>query len=144
MSDRPWVQTVGPARALVADDDPVVRLDIRQTLESAGLSVCGDARDGGEAVELAVQLRPDVVVLDAAMPVTDGVAAAREILSVFHVPIVMLTGYGYGDLISRALDAGVSAYVVKPFREDDLLAAVAAVLRGGHTRETLAYLRRAD
>ncbi len=135
---------MSPARALIADDDPIVRLDVRQALEGAGLSVCGEARNGSEAVILAVELAPDVVVLDAAMPVTEGVQAAREILAVLDVPIVMLTGYSYGDLISRALDAGVAAYVVKPFAEGDLLAAVSAVLRGGHTRETLAYLRVRD
>lgn len=129
------------ARALVADDDTIVRLDVRAALESAGLTVCGEARDGNEVVALALDLRPDVIVLDAAMPAADGVEAARKILSVLDVPIVMLTGYSYGDLISRALDAGVAAYVVKPFREADLLAAVAAVLRGGHTPGTLAYLR---
>jgi two-component system, response regulator PdtaR len=130
-----------PARALVADDDPIVRMDVRAALESAGLSVCGEARDGGEVVALALERRPDVVVLDAAMPVADGLEAARRILAALDVPIVMLTGYSYGDLISRALDAGVAAYVVKPFSEPDLLAAVAAVLRGGHTPGTLAYLR---
>lgn len=129
------------ARALVADDDPIVRMDVRAALESAGLTVCGEARDGREVIALALEQRPDVVVLDAAMPVADGLEAARRILATLDVPIVMLTGYSYGDLISRALDAGVAAYVVKPFREADLLSAVAAVLRGGHTPGTLAYLR---
>ena len=132
------------ARVLIADDETLVRVDVRSTLESVGLEVCGEARDGQETVLRALELRPDVIVLDAAMPRLDGVEAARQILATRSVPIVMLTGYAYGDLISRALDAGVAAYVVKPFHERDLLAAVAAVLRGGHTKGTLAYLQQRD
>jgi len=133
-----------PARALIADDETVVRLDVKAMLESVGLEVCGEAADGEEAVRRALELRPDVIVLDAAMPRLDGVEAARRILAVRPVPIVMLTGYDYGDLISRALDAGVAAYVVKPFHERALLDAVATVLRAGHTKGTLAYLERPE
>jgi DNA-binding NarL/FixJ family response regulator len=127
---------------LIAEDEALVRLDVRATLESVGLAVCGEAADGQEAVTLAAELEPDLVVIDASMPRLDGVEAARRILETRAVPIVMLTGYGYGDLIARALDAGVAAYVVKPFPEHALLEAVATVLRGGHTKGTLAYLRR--
>ena len=127
----------GPVRALIADDETIVRLDIKAMLESVGLEICGQAADGEETVRRALELHPDVIVLDAAMPRLDGVEAARRILAVRPVPIVMLTGYDYGDLISRALDAGVAAYVVKPFQERALLEAVATVLRGGHTKDML-------
>jgi two-component system, response regulator PdtaR len=131
-------------RVVVADDETLVRADVRATLERVGLDVCGEAADGHAAVALARTHRPDLVVIDAGMPVLDGVEASRRILAEADVPIVMLTGYSYGDLISRALEAGVAAYVVKPFSEEALLEAVAAALRGGHTPETLAYLRRRD
>jgi len=129
-------------RVLVADDETLVRADVCATLERVGLHICGEAADGREAVALAREHRPDLVVIDAGMPVLDGVEAARRILEESDVPIVMLTGYSYGDLISRALEIGVAAYVVKPFAEDALLEAVAASLRGGRTPGTLAYLRR--
>jgi two-component system, response regulator PdtaR len=130
-------------RVVVADDETIVRADVRATLERAGFDVCGEAADGSRAVALARAHRPDLVVIDAGMPSLDGVEASRQILAELDVPIVMLTGYSYGDLISRALEAGVAAYVVKPFAEEALLEAVAASLRIGRRRETLAYLRRA-
>jgi CheY-like chemotaxis protein len=116
MSERP--------RVLIADDETVIRLDLRDLLERAGLDVCGEARDGVEAVELARSEQPDLAILDVKMPRLDGVGAARVILAERRIPIVMLTAYGYGDLVARAVDAGVAAYVVKPFRESDLLLAV--------------------
>jgi two-component system, response regulator PdtaR len=131
-------------RVVVADDETLVRADVRATLERIGLDVCGEAVDGREAVALTRLHLPDLVVIDAGMPVLDGVEASRQILAELDVPIVMLTGYSYGDLISRALEVGVAAYVVKPFAEEALLEAVAAALGRGHTRETLAYLRRRD
>jgi response regulator NasT len=129
-------------RVLIAEDETLIRLDIRRLLEDAGFSVCAEARDGAEAVALARQHQPDLIVLDVKMPQLDGVEASRQILAEQSVPIVMLTAYGYGDLISRALDAGVNAYVVKPFREQDLLEAVAAALGKAKGSPTLAYLRR--
>ena len=111
-------------RVLVADDETVIRLDLRDMLERAGFDVCAEARDGIEAVELAAEHEPDLVVLDVKMPRLDGVEAARRISAARAVPIVMLTAYGYGELVARAVDAGVTAYLVKPFRENDLLLAV--------------------
>ena len=104
----------------------MIRLDLRRMLEEAGHEVCAEAADGERAVALALVHRPDVVVMDVKMPGLDGVEAARRILKEQRVPIVMLTAYGYGELISRAVDAGIYAYIVKPFREQDLLETVAA------------------
>lgn len=132
------------ARVLIADDEPITRSDVRSILEEVGLAICAEAADGQAAVREARVHQPDVIVLDAGMPLMDGVEASRRILAERDVPIVMLTGYGYGDLISRALDAGVAAYVVKPFSAEALAEAVAAALRGRHTKQTLVYLRRPD
>jgi response regulator NasT len=93
-------------------------------LEGAGFEVCAQARDGVEAVELARSEQPDVAVLDVKMPRLDGIEAARRILGERPIPIVMLTAYGQEELVSRAVEAGVFGYLVKPFREADLLPAI--------------------
>jgi AmiR/NasT family two-component response regulator len=111
-------------RILVAEDETIIRLDLKETLERAGFEVCGEARDGEEAVELAHEEKPDLAVLDVKMPRLDGIEAARRILAERPIPIVMLTAYGHDELVARAVDAGVFAYLVKPFRESDLLPAI--------------------
>src|SRR2546423_982291 len=93
-------------------------------LRRAGLQVVAEARDGLEAVELARVERPDVAVLDVKMPRLDGIEAARRILDERPIPIVMLTAYGQDELVSRAVEAGVFGYLVKPFREADLVPAI--------------------
>jgi response regulator NasT len=113
-----------PMRVLIAEDETIIRLDLRESLERAGLEVCAEARDGIEAVELARSERPDVAVLDVKMPRLDGIDAARRILDERPIPIVMLTAYGQDELVSRAVEAGVFGYLVKPFREGDLLPAI--------------------
>jgi response regulator NasT len=116
---------VTPAlRILVAEDETIIRLDLRALLESAGFEVCAEARDGVEAVELARSAEPDLAVLDVKMPRLDGIEAARRILDERPIPIVMLTAYGQDELVSRAVEAGVFGYLVKPFRETDLLPAI--------------------
>jgi response regulator NasT len=123
--------TDAPApRVLIAEDEPLTRLDIATLLTAAGFDVCAEAADGRHAVELAAQCRPDAILMDASMPRLDGVSAAEQILSRADVPIVMLTAYHYGELVDRALDAGVRGYVVKPFTEHDVVSAVRAVLSG--------------
>jgi two-component system, response regulator PdtaR len=109
---------------LVAEDETIIRLDLKETLERAGFEVCGEARDGEEAVELAREEKPDLAVLDVKMPRVDGIEAARRILAERPIPIVMLTAYGHDELVTRAVEAGVFAYLVKPFRESDLLPAI--------------------
>ena len=113
-------------RILVAEDETIIRLDLRALLERAGFEVCAEARDGEEAVALARSERPDVAVLDVKMPKLDGIEAARRILDERSIPIVMLTAYGQDELVARAVEAGVFGYLVKPFRETDLLPAIEA------------------
>jgi response regulator NasT len=112
-------------RILIAEDETIIRLDLRALLERAGFEVCAEARDGEEAVALARSEAPDLVLLDVKMPRLDGIDAARRILDERPVPIVMVTAYGEEELVSRAVEAGVFGYLVKPFRESDLLPAIA-------------------
>ena len=111
-------------RILIAEDETIIRLDLRALLEGAGLEVCAEARDGAEAVELARSELPDLAILDVKMPRLDGIEAAKRILDERPIPIVMLTAYGQDELVSRAAEAGVFGYLVKPFREGDLLPAI--------------------
>jgi two-component system, response regulator PdtaR len=111
-------------RVLIAEDETIIRLDLKDLLERAGFDVCAEAKDGLEAVELARSEQPDVAVLDVKMPNLDGIEAARRILDERPIPIVMLTAYGQDELVSRAIEAGVFGYLVKPFREQDLLPAI--------------------
>jgi AmiR/NasT family two-component response regulator len=113
-------------RILVAEDETLIRLDLRQILERAGFEVCAEARDGEEAVAMAGRESPDLAILDVKMPRLDGIEAARRILAERPIPIVMLTAYGQDELVSRAVEAGVFGYLVKPFRESDLLPAIHA------------------
>jgi AmiR/NasT family two-component response regulator len=125
-------------RVLIAEDETIIRLDLRGLLEGAGHEVCAEARDGVEAVELARSEEPDVALLDVKMPRLDGIEAAKQILEERPIPIVMLTAYGQDELVSRAIEAGVFGYLVKPFREADLLPAIQTA-RARH--EELAALR---
>jgi AmiR/NasT family two-component response regulator len=125
-------------RILIAEDETIIRLDLRSLLESAGFEVCAEAKDGLEAVELARSEQPDLAVLDVKMPRLDGIEAARRILDERPIPIVMLTAYGQDELVARAVEAGVFGYLVKPFRESDLLPAIKTA-RARH--EELAALR---
>ena len=125
-------------RVLIAEDETLIRLDLRQLLEAAGFEVCAEARNGAEAVELARESEPDLAVLDVKMPKLDGIEAARRILEHRSIPIVVVTAYSHEELVSRAVEAGVFGYLVKPFREDDLLPAIAAA-RARHAE--LAALR---
>jgi response regulator NasT len=125
-------------RVLVAEDETIIRLDLRALLERSGFEVCAEARDGEEAVALARSEQPDVAIMDVKMPRLDGIEAARRILDERPIPIVMLTAYGQEELVSRAVEAGVFGYLVKPFREQDLLPAIRAA-RARH--EELVALR---
>jgi response regulator NasT len=125
-------------RILIAEDETIIRLDLRSLLEGAGFEICAEAKDGVEAVELARSEEPDLAVLDVKMPRLDGIEAARRILDERPIPIVMLTAYGQDELVARAVEAGVFGYLVKPFRESDLLPAIHTA-RARH--EELAALR---
>ena len=129
-------------RLVIAEDQALIRLDLERLLDEAGFDVCGSARDGQEAVELVLELRPDIAVLDVKMPRLDGVEAARRILAEGFVPIVMLTAYAYGELISRAVDAGVVGFVVKPFNESTLVEALREALQQAPDPVSLSYLGR--
>ena len=109
-------------RLLIAEDETIIRLDLRDLLERAGFEVCAEAKDGEEAIALARSEEPDLAMIDVKMPKLDGIEAARRILEERPIPIVMLTAYGQDELVSRAVEAGVFGYLVKPFREQDLLA----------------------
>ena len=115
-----------PMRILIAEDETIIRLDLRDLLEKSGFEVVAEARDGEEAVALARSQAPDLALLDVKMPKLDGIDAARRILDEHPIPIVMVTAYGEQELVSRAVEAGVFGYLVKPFREQDLLPAIAA------------------
>jgi response regulator NasT len=111
-------------RILIAEDETIIRLDVRTLLEKAGHEVVAEARDGQEAVALAEAHDPELIVMDVRMPHMDGIEAARLITDRKPVPIVMLTAYAEQDLVTRASEAGAFAYLVKPFREVDLLPAL--------------------
>jgi two-component system, response regulator PdtaR len=118
------MDAMAAARILVAEDETIIRLDLKAMLERAGFEVCAEARDGDEAVRLARTMEPDLALLDVKMPKLDGIEAARQILDERPIPIVMVTAYGEQELVSRAVEAGVFGYLVKPFRETDLLPAI--------------------
>ena len=105
---------------------PLELVELGDLLARAGFEVCAEARDGEEAVALARSEAPDLAIMDVKMPRLDGIEAARRILEERPIPIVMLTAYGQEELVSRAVEAGVFGYLVKPFREQDLLPAIAA------------------
>ena len=111
-------------RVVIAEDEALIRLDLREMLEEQGYAVVGEAGDGERAVALAQELRPDLVLLDVRMPVMDGITAAEQIVSQRLAPVVMVTAYSQREQVERARDAGAMAYVVKPFTIADLLPAI--------------------
>jgi response regulator NasT len=125
-------------RILIAEDETIIRLDLRDLLVRSGFEVVAEAKDGEEAVALARSEAPDLAILDVKMPRLDGIDAARRILDERAIPIVMLTAYGQEELVARAVEVGVFGYLVKPFRESDLLPAIHTA-RARH--EELAALR---
>src|SRR6476469_846370 len=113
----PRVRDVEPAtRVLIAEDEALIRLDLREMLVEEGYDVCGETGDGESAVRLAQELRPGLVILDVKMPVLDGISAAEQIVAERIAPVVMLTAFSQRDLVARAREAGAMAYLVKPFQ----------------------------
>ena len=125
MTARPPAEPAPTARRIVvAEDEAIIRVDLAEMLVEAGYAVVGQAADGQQAVEMATELRPDLVIMDVKMPVLDGISAAEQIGKERLCPVVMLTAFSQTELVERARDAGVMAYVVKPFSAADLTPAI--------------------
>jgi len=120
-------------RVVIAEDEAIIRLDLKETLEEEGYEVVGETGRGDEAVELVRQLTPDLAILDIKMPGMDGLAAAREISADRRSAVLILTAFSQRDLIEQARDAGALAYLVKPFQRSELIPAVEVAL--GRFRE---------
>jgi two-component system, response regulator PdtaR len=118
------MSTPGPRRVVIAEDEALIRLDLKEMLAESGYDVVGEAADGEAAVELARTLEPDIVILDVKMPVLDGISAAEQITAAGTSAVVMLTAFSQRELVERAVDAGAMAYLVKPFGKSDLLPAI--------------------
>jgi response regulator NasT len=115
-------------RVLIAEDEALIRLDLREMLIEEGYEVCGEAGDGEAAVKLAEELRPDLCIFDIKMPIMDGLAAAEKIAESRIAPVVILTAFSQRDLVERARAAGAMAYLVKPFQKSDLVPAIEVAL----------------
>jgi len=115
-------------RVIIADDESLIRMDLREMLLNLGYLVVGEVGDGRSAVNLARELRPDVVIMDIKMPDMDGIEAAKTLTEEYIAPVILLTAYSQRDLVERAKEAGVVGYMVKPFRESDLVPAIEVAL----------------
>ena len=115
-------------RVIVADDESLIRMDLREMLTNLGYLVIGEVADGRSAVNQARELRPDVVVMDIKMPDMDGIEAAKILTEERVAPVVLLSAYSQRELVERARDAGVVAYLVKPYREEELAPAIEVAL----------------
>ena len=113
---------------VVAEDESLIRIDVIETLRDNGFTVVGEAADGEKAVELARELRPDLVVMDVKMPLLDGISAAEILNKEKIAPVVLLTAFSQRELVERASEAGALAYVVKPFGPNDLIPAIEIAL----------------
>ncbi len=117
-------ETPAPRTVVIAEDETLIRMDLAEMLADEGYDVVGQAGDGQKAIELAEELRPDLVILDVKMPVLDGIAAAEAIAGQRIAPVVMLTAFSQRDLVERARAAGAMSYLVKPFTQSDLVPAI--------------------
>jgi two-component system, response regulator PdtaR len=116
------------ARVVIAEDEAIIRLDLKEILTTAGYDVVGETGRGDEAIQLVEEHQPDLAILDIKMPGMDGLRAAREITNNHQVAVLLLTAFSQRDLIEEARDSGVAAYLVKPFQPRELLPAIADVL----------------
>ena len=123
-------------RILVAEDEALIRMDLVEMLQGAGYEVVAQATNGQEAVDLAIVHKPDLAILDVKMPILDGISAAEKIIDL--APVLMLTAFSQKELIDRARDAGVMAYVVKPFTIGDLVPAIEIAISRHHQMSALA------
>src|SRR6476659_8193254 len=124
IQEPPTSAGIGGLRIVVAEDEALIRLDLAEMLAELGYDVVGQASDGEQAVALVQEHRPDVVIMDVKMPVLDGISAAEQIGKERIAPVIMLTAFSQKELVERARDAGVMAYIVKPFTQADLAPAV--------------------
>jgi len=115
-------------RVIIADDESLIRMDLREMLTNLGYLVVGEAADGRSAVNLAREVRPDIVIMDVKMPDMDGIEAAKVLTEERIAPVLLLSAYSQQELVQRARQAGVAGYLVKPFRESDLTPAIEVVL----------------
>lgn len=115
-------------RIIIADDESIIRMDLREMLTNLGYLVVGEAGDGMSAVNQARELRPDIVIMDIKMPDLDGIEAARLLTAERIAPVLLLSAYSQQELVQRARDAGVAGYLVKPFQETDLTPAIEVAL----------------
>ena len=122
-------------RIAVAEDETLIRMDLAEMLTESGYEVVGQGTNGEEAIELANSLNPDLMILDVKMPVLDGISAAEKIIKV--CPVLMLTAFSQKELVERARDTGVMAYVVKPFTINDLIPAIEISISRYHQMKTL-------
>jgi len=111
-------------KVVIAEDEAIIRLDLRETLENSGYEVVADTGRGDEAIELVSEHKPDVVILDVKMPGMDGIQVAREIAAAEDTAVVILTAFSQRELIDEAVDAGALAYLVKPYQQSDLIPAI--------------------
>ena len=124
-------------RIIIADDESIIRMDMKEMLTNLGHLVVGEAGDGTSAVNLARELRPDIVIMDIKMPDLDGIEAARILAEENIAPILLLTAYSQQELIERAKEAGVVGYLVKPFRESDIGPAIEVAIARFHELRSL-------
>jgi response regulator NasT len=115
-------------RILIADNESIIRMDLKELLEEAGHEVIGEAADGLKAVELTRKLKPDLVIMDIKMPEMDGIAAAKMISNEKLAPVLLLTAYSQKEIVEKAKDSGVLAYLVKPVKESNLFPAMEIAL----------------
>lgn len=124
-------------RVLVVDDESLIRMDITEMLEDAGYDVVAEGENGEQAIELARKYSPDVIVMDVKMPVMDGISASKVIADEEIAPVILLTAFSQEDIVDKATDAGVIAYLVKPIREEQLFPAIRVAVQRFHDLKAL-------
>jgi len=122
------VGKLSQARVVIADDESIIRMDLKEMLSGLGYQIVGEASDGKQAINLARELKPDLVIMDIKMPEMDGITAAKILTEERIAPVLLLTAYSQVELVQGAKEAGVVGYIVKPFRQDELLPAIEVAL----------------